>query len=145
MKKGKGRRRLETLIRFMEKLPRTANKHFNMGTFFSHFGRASHPDVGGTLSLKGMFDCGTSACALGWASVCPSLRKQGFSMRITCRDAEARWIFCINGRVSRNAFDAAERFFGLSQFESRELFATDAATPKAWARKARKLVATLES
>lgn len=142
MKKGKGRRRLETLIRFMEKLPRSANKHFDMGTFFSHDGIDVHPDAGGTLSFKGMLDCGTSACALGWATVCPSLRKQGLSMEIS---SLGRCGFCINGRTAGSAFKAAERFFELGEFEAHDFFGTDAATPKTWARMARKRLSQMES
>lgn len=135
MKKGKGRRRLQTLIRFMDKLPRSANKHFYMGTFFSHMGLGMHPNAGGTLSLKGMLDCGTTACALGWATVCPSLRKQGLSMELS---PTGIWRFCINGRAVGNAFTAAKRFFEIDQVDSHQLFATDARTPKEWARMASK-------
>lgn len=134
MKKGKGRRRLETLIRFMDGLPRSATKHFDMGSFFSHTGDHLHRDYGGTLTTKGLFDCGTTACAMGWAAACPGLRRQGLSLELK----NGRPRFYYRGRHGQ-AFALASRFFEIDEWDCHLLFGAndDIRTPKQWARFAR--------
>lgn len=57
-------RRLTTLIKFMEALPRSAAKHFDMTTWLSHYGTDDHGFE--TFIRPGdPQTCGTTACALG--------------------------------------------------------------------------------
>lgn len=129
-----GRRRLATLIRFMEKLPASANKHWYMGHWFEHKGAAHHPQLAKrrALTRRDLTLCGTSACALGWASVCPGLQKAGLSM--TTNGAVK-----LNGRGGDH-FELAARFFGLEPGDASFLFSSGALkTPKRWARAAREV------
>lgn len=131
----KQRRRFNTLIRFMRSLPARANKHFYMGHWFDHVGPDIHPGLGDDskiLTRQDLALCGTSACALGWASVCPSLKRAGLSMTL---DGTVK----LNGRSSSggNIF-LAMRFFGLPESAAIHLFSrTGVTTPKQWAREAK--------
>ncbi len=67
-------RRLTKLADFMDALPAKARKHFDMGTYFDHEG--GHSVRSPYAALK-KFDCGTVACALGWACMVPEFRRGG--------------------------------------------------------------------
>lgn len=137
MKNATTKRHLQTLIRFMEKLPRSANKHFNMAWWFSH-DRSHEHKIGAFITAKALTHCGTKACALGWAATIPSLRRAGLKVEAT--------------QASERPVARARRVFGLNDDQFRALFTTSsffggeegpmdgATTPQKWAKQARKLL-----
>lgn len=73
------KRRIRKLITFMRSLPKSANKHFNMASFFSHTGAGHcHVAKGEAINRKAVMGCGTSACAAGWAATIPEFKRAGF-------------------------------------------------------------------
>src|SRR5688572_29906761 len=69
-------RRLTKLADYMEKLPKSAAKHFDMGAWFSHRGDHDHA-IGRWVERDTLNYCGTTACALGWAATVPAFRRAG--------------------------------------------------------------------
>ena len=63
----KAKQRLGTLIRFMRRLPKDANKHFDMASWFSYDG--NHELKAKEVTREVLTYCGTSACALGWGFI----------------------------------------------------------------------------
>lgn len=149
-----GARRLETLAAFLHALPRKA---FDIGSWLeAPDSNDNSREIFATLfnknsSIKTSLDpavvhsCGASACALGWAATIPEFRRAGLTMSF--------------GRFSSvpafgdlYAFDAASKFFHLSDDWSREkdsmaysLFGPDSygeqnVTPKIVAQRIRKLL-----
>lgn len=125
-------KRLEKLISFMSKLPKSANKHFDMLTWFEHTGDHVHP-IGRKVTREALRHCGTSACALGWAATIPSFQKAGFTM-----STRSSGTFPLS---------KAQRFFDLSLNQAEKLFIPvpmlpmeHVSTPKQWAKTARRLV-----
>jgi len=128
------------LIEFMESLPRSANEKFDMGAWVQHDGEDHEHPVGQIVDAsKDLKHCGTSACALGWATAVPSFRKAGLKVWSNPHNVT---------ELNLENFDAAAAFFGLTQDQSFALFGspdsdTDirhAKTPKQWAKGARKLM-----
>lgn len=126
------KRRILALASFLEKLPRKAVEHFDMGSWLHTEGIFFDPkDL-----TKG---CGASACALGWATQMPSMRKLGLRLY------EGRPIL-----GTEAGFGAAQALFGLDREQAYYLF--DAVglpdhtykdeTPKQWAKRARRFVAS---
>jgi hypothetical protein len=117
-------KRLLKLADFLEDIPR---KHFDMGQYASK-------DPNG----KGKFKCGTTACALGWATQIPAFRKLGFKMNSkghpVFADQDGNRFFCL---------EAGEEFFAIDSYETSKLFSGDDeayATPKQVAKGIRKFV-----
>jgi hypothetical protein len=78
--------------------------------------------VGMEWEGKPDLSCGTTACALGWATTIPSLAARGLRLQETCDGGSieyGKWF----------GFDAAARFFQISWVEARYLFAPGAADP----------------
>lgn len=124
----KGKMRLNTLIAFMEKLPKSANKHFYMGFWFNHGGDHDHK-FGNVVTKESLRHCGTTACALGWAATIPSFRKAGLYVETVVR--------------GEKPFDRAKDFFDINYAQTAELFSPlheAPKTPKQWAKQARALV-----
>jgi len=71
------KRRLLKLAEFLEKLPR---KRFN-------YRRWVGGDWGGAKDLS----CGTNACALGWATTIPTLRRAGLRLEPYASNASKTW------------------------------------------------------
>jgi hypothetical protein len=96
-----GKRRLLKLADFLHDLPRS--KRFSMATFAG--------------SVKdGRPECGTDACAAGYAACIPSFRRAGYAL-VRRRGNE------IEPKFKRSfGFDAIRRFFDLNERESFELF-----------------------
>jgi len=141
MKNKTARRHFTTLIRFMQKLPASANKHFQMDWWFQHSRPHHHPQlkVDKVLTRRDLTLCGTTACALGWATVCPSLHKAGLTMTL---DGDVR----LNGRGRLGNVEVAMRFFGLHESHAVELFCrSGASTPKQWARQARGVLEEMDA
>lgn len=130
-------RRLTKLCEFMEGLPRSANQHFYMGSFFHHHGE--HPiqvDEKRGADVETLMDCGTSACALGWAATVPAFKKAGLSMVVS----RSGYIdFRYNGRKA-GVWSVARRFFGLN--DPAELFGdlSGIETPNQWAKHCRRFI-----
>lgn len=103
------KRRLLTLARFLEtKVP--ADK-FNMG----HWMMVQN---GETLSCQKAGDCGTAACAIGWAATIPAFAEAGLKIR-------PAWRFSSYGVVAfagEIEFEAVAAFFDISEPEAEHLF-----------------------
>lgn len=126
-----GRRRLLVLADFLERGDLREGK-FAM----------SHWSVNNKLGVPKLGDCGTAACALGWATMIPSFRRAGLHLgrygEPVITDGE-------------HPLDAAETLFGINQYEADSLFIPDDADRLKGARgrkivagRIRKLVARLE-
>jgi hypothetical protein len=127
-------RRLTKLADYMAKLPASANKHFNMGSYFDHNG--DHQLVADNgLTKKHLMDCGTTACAFGWAATVPAFRKAGLSM-----DAEGE--FSLRGCASIYCDEIAKTFFDIDSVQQAHLFGsrTFIKTPKQWAKYCREFI-----
>lgn len=114
--------RLMTLIKFMASLPKSAEEHFSMGHYYHHDGH--HQSVAasdGTITQRTLKDCGTSACAAGWAATIPAFKKAGFRLEL-------------DGGFTKEPQD----FFDINCFQESALFFNfSVKTPKAWAAMAR--------
>lgn len=122
----KSKARLKKLIDLMSSLPKSAANHFDMMTWYSHDGDHQHKaPKDGKITRALLNECGTVACAAGWAATIPSFKKAGF----TCD---------LRGNLSK---EPAE-FFDIPMDMECDLFYGDAMTPKEWAREAKKLVRT---
>lgn len=86
--------RLKTLADFLENLVENGNK-FDMGTWFREN------------------ECGTTACALGWATKIPEFKDAGLGVDPVCSWIEYEGLYNAN---------AAMAFFGLDGSETRSLF-----------------------
>jgi hypothetical protein len=72
--------------------------------------------------------CGTTACALGWASLDPTFNKEGLNLELGPNYwGETAWIPTYNGSTM---YDAGARFFDLFLDEAQELF--DPVTEDEW-------------
>jgi hypothetical protein len=81
--------------------------------------------VGGNWGGKPELSCGTSACALGWATTMPPLRKLGLRLRKTQFDEP--WVALSGYRTLHlNLIDTSIRnasvVFGISTEDAEELF-----------------------
>jgi hypothetical protein len=118
------KRRLYTLIHFMEKLPRKYARRFDMNSWSD----SDPPD--GDLTAPG---CATTACAMGWATAVPSFKKLGLRLE--------HGLPHIGGITG--GYTAARKLFDLNDEEANHLFDSPTAsdlTPKQWAKKARAFI-----
>lgn len=70
------KRNILKLVEAMRKLPPEANQHFDMRCYINHPDiEHKHPVPRSPVSL--LNQCGTTACALGWAYTMPEFRKAG--------------------------------------------------------------------
>lgn len=121
----KTKRRLLKLCDYMESLPRNANKHFHMGSFSSHSGDHDHWELPASPQPKDLMTCGTTACALGWATTMPTFRRLGLHFN------------------AMGSVEGDENVFELSYEEWDVLFEghNEDRTPGAWAKRVRKWIA----
>lgn len=125
------RRRLNTLIAFMAR--RRSGRHFYMGHWFQHDGDHALAKPGTVLTPRHLNDCGTTACAMGWAGTIKTFQRAGLKLVAVPNGAE----FMVNGRKC-DGFGAATRFFRIKSDLANELFArTYTNTPRQWAEAAR--------
>lgn len=128
-------KRILKLADFMEKLP---PKRFNFLRWVGTDWKGA-PD----------FSCGTTGCALGWATTMPFFRRLGLQMGGVER------VPTINGAPIHSSFFSRLlvpsemcELFGVSQDVFDQLFVpkfrTDNPTPKQWARRARRIYAELQ-
>jgi len=74
------RRRLRALAKLLRSLtPRETREHFYMGSWFRQLGTQPH-HVPLNPTKKDLTTCGTSACALGWATTIPELQRAGLTL-----------------------------------------------------------------
>jgi hypothetical protein len=114
-----GKRRLLKLADFLETVPR---KRLDMSIF-------------ATGDLR---ECGTSGCALGWATQIPSFRRAGLYLDETSPRLRGR------PRIV-DPFQVAREFFDLSAYDAADLFTPNydgSDTPKEVAKRFRKFVAS---
>lgn len=114
-------RRLLKLCDHMESLPKGADKHFNMDTFIAHEGDHEHPLP---KRQRDLLTCGTTACALGWATTMPYFRKLGVKFD------------------SWGVVQGDDEVFTLTDDQWSALFErhNKDKTPRAWAKRVRKLL-----
>lgn len=131
-------RRLTKLADYMEKLPKAAEKHFSMQAWFRHDGEHPFLKDGESPQKKHYFDCGTSACALGWAATMPYFRKAGLKIFYGDAGGDISFrgcsVFCDD--------TATSGLFELDEHQSRMLFGPSGniRTPKQWAKLCRRFV-----
>lgn len=131
-------KRITKLIEFMAALPKSAEKHFNMSAWIKHDATDHSHAFGKDINPKDIKNCGTTACALGWATAIPSFRRAGLRVYRPTTWAD------IDTNI-RN-YKTAESFFGLTEQQSYDLFGHQASplrkarTPKGWAKGASKLL-----
>lgn len=106
------KRRLLKLADFLDTLPRT---RFNYESWVGD-------DWKGAADLS----CGTTACALGWATTIPSLRKAGLVMRRDGYPSEYKGYVSLRRTLGEpegvSSSTAAEEVFGLDYDEFEYLF-----------------------
>lgn len=134
--------RILKLVENMESLPKSAAEHFDMGAWFKHDGDHDLPiNYGQAINRHVMEDCGTTACALGWAATMPYFNKLGLKVRYNGDIGEV----CFRSKVHVDYEDiegSRKPLFGISMSQWMALFAGTNAdkTPKQWAKRVRKLV-----
>ena len=128
--------RLRKLISFMEKLPPEKAEHFNMRGWVRH-DDTTHKHKAKYVTQRLLNTCGTTACALGWATVIPEFQRAGLRM-------SPNLDFYVGKSGSILPLDASEQFFGLTNNQHSALFESwvpgEEENPKAWAAKARRLL-----
>jgi hypothetical protein len=102
--------RLLELAKLLRKLPK---KRFN----YTHW-------VGNDWKGKPDLSCGTTACALGWATTIPSLRKQGLRL-LKIQDVFQVTLKGYSGASHLAPEHAAQEIFGLNNNEFEYLFIPD--------------------
>lgn len=138
--------RLEKIIEYMKSLPASANKHFAMRAWIDHDGGGHrHEELvdGAVIERKHLTLCGTTACALGWAATMPYFRRAGLKVVYSCYGGE---IYFKDKEVFADE-TARSGFLKLENWQAEKLFGgfNDDPTPKAWARRARKLLKEWEA
>lgn len=125
--------RILKLADFVAKIPR---RRFDFNTFVGD-------DWGGAADLS----CGTTACALGWATTMPLFKKLGLKLK---SDPQVYQRIKYRGRHPEIY---SQHLFGIDNSTFREIFYPSAfrlthldpsATPKEWAKHARSIVAELK-
>lgn len=102
------KRRLLSLAKFLEKLPR---ERFDYESW-----------VGDDWKGKEDLSCGTTACALGWATTIPSLRKAGLRLKSTKSQHGFVTMKDYHGRYWNAPAYATKNVFGLNNGEHEWLF-----------------------
>lgn len=113
-----------TLIDFLNKVPRAA---FDIESWYFQNDLKTTPEQ--SVQNKARFnkgddpkklhkDCGTTACALGWACSIPELRRKG--LYLDYRESPA-----LRGKFGLLPTEVGAEFFGITDGESHELFIPD--------------------
>ncbi len=104
------RKRLTILANFLKRSKRVKN-HFSLWGWLKAEGGYRYFPEGGLRPESFTSECGSSACACGWAGTIPALRRRGLST--------TSWGPQYRGRSS---WLAVEQFFGLSNEDAEQLF-----------------------
>jgi len=131
---------LHELIAYMRKQAPETHKHFNMGAFLDHRGWHEIAREGTRITRTHVMDCGTSACALGFAAVKPKFQELGLEMRWE----DSSYQFRVKGR-GYSPFEAAKKFFDIGYDDAKTLFGNISyiRTPKQWAEYAHREIGPL--
>lgn len=107
------KRRLLKLAKFLERLPK---KRFDFGQW-----------VGDDWKGKKDLSCGTTACALGWATAIPSFRKAGLRLKSYGFTSYPRggYVTLKGHDNSLSSEEAAAQVFGITENEATYLFNPD--------------------
>lgn len=130
-------RRLTVLCDFMEKLPPEAKEHFDMSDYF-FTNHVPGEGFSGRVKTSELYQCGTQACALGWAATVPSFKRAG--LYIDGYDEMVK----LDNKMVMCAATAAMEFFGLDSQQEGHVFGGgigNIKTPKQWARMCRRFIA----
>jgi hypothetical protein len=142
----KAKTRLLKLVEYMEGLPRSANKHFGMSHWFAHLGddAEKHGLVRGvTVAPEHYHACGTTACVLGWAAKDRRFQRIGLRLRpFASMDDDGIAPLEAAGFTGMEVWGGISSVFDIEQWQAEELFSAENndRTPKAWGRRARKLL-----
>lgn len=133
------KQRILKLCDYLEKLPPSAARHFDMVEWFGHKKKHKHLRDGETVEQRHLSSCGTTACALGWASTMPYFRKLGLSM---VYDSSVNGGAVVRFGAMQSAhggvFDVIREAFDLQGDEAQVFFRDlPADTPQQWAINAR--------
>lgn len=138
--------RIAKLIAFMEKLPRSAEKHFSMKEWVRHK-KAKHNHgiaEGKPVPAKALLSCGTTACALGWGTAMPYFKRLGLCAVPERSPLSDRIVMTMKFRgVDVGSNDTrSSGFLHLTDYQSGQLFGSHNRdkTPKAWAARASRLL-----
>lgn len=138
----KAKFRLLKLAEYMRGLPKETYPHFSMENWFVHSGVHRHVPVDQVIKLEDITQCGTKACALGWATTCPYFRRLGLKMRAK---QSGYGEVCWNDKSSsaHNVFEEiVQDLFDLDILAAQYFFRDiEARTPKEWASKVERKVA----
>lgn len=130
-----GSRRLLKLAEFLEtKVPR---KQFSMHKWVSHHGESGIPlneDVG---------DCGTAACAMGWATAIPSFQRAGLHLARGGKEYGRHHMKMTPLYQRQRGMNAAAKFMAIDFDDATALFDPEFndGTPKQVAKRIRQFVA----
>lgn len=130
-----GFRRLHKLVDYMDSLPKSANKHFDMKTFFHHENPEHEHLIPDAPTVKDLHTCGTSACALGWAMTVPAFRRAGLELSED-EVMNSHEVFGLPDFWSEDGDELWESFFGGENKDK---------TPRAWAKRVRRLLKKIEA
>lgn len=118
----KAQRRLRILANYLAKLPPKAEKHFDLNRFFwMRSGIVYGTVINRAIIMK---NCGTTACALGWAATIPSFQSLGLELVVITSSTYFRFAktsFKLNGQ-SYNPFIIAQKFFDLDENQALLIF-----------------------
>lgn len=103
--RAEGIERIRTLYAVLAGIP---NKHMRLSMWIN----VEHPYAGTPTARKLVHNCGSTACALGWATLYPEFQKLGLRANI-----DERPMFGDHG-----GYVAAQEFFCLSEDEAHVLF-----------------------
>lgn len=133
--------KIKRLLRLAKRLDRVKPERFNINKW-----------VGDSWEGKQDLSCGTSACALGWATTIPEFSKAGLKLYRPNGALQAFVAFSGKGGIKQpyahsQALTNAAAFFGLDDETAREIFWPDsypmdsfAVTPRVVARRIRAIV-----
>lgn len=133
------KRRVTKLIELMEKLPKSANDHFDMRYVVGHHGKdgpgADHEIDADDVSLTDLHSCGTTACALGWACTMPYFKRIGLSVVVLkCWDGTSNTAVSEPSVFDLDSVTSVDGWVALFGSRNKDK------TPKQWAKRARKLL-----
>lgn len=121
MKEGSRLEKLSRLKLVAERLRRVSPPNFRMSWWYKVAEPSDsivpHPDLEFIDSGTGKHICGTSACALGWATTIPELRRLGLRLRFVNEGYGAIVVYGL-----QHDFAAARAIFGLTSEEVLFLF-----------------------
>lgn len=136
----KTKARLMKLVKFMESLPKSAEKHFNMAAWFAHDG--DHElKYGRRVTRTLLKDCGTTACALGWAATIPYFKRLGLTVKHG--GIVGTLVYRGEGGCDYEEIEECDKpLFGIDKDQWVALFGatTTVTTPQQWAARTRELI-----